>query len=136
MRYFKIGQTEEDAAKIFRALSKSMHPDNGGDGADFATMKSEYDDYKAIRRHSVEITDLINKKVREALQRIPPRVVTEIKYVNVPVEVQVPVVQKATIEKVGNFINDAANGLKIANSLFSTLSNLMPNDSDDVSIND
>lgn len=41
--YFKAPYTEESIKKQYRALSKRLHPDTGGNEYEFNLMKHEYD---------------------------------------------------------------------------------------------
>jgi len=131
MKYFKLTLTESEAQMIFTKLSKALHPDTAGaDGQEFADMKSEYDDYKAIRRRWSSIKELVNATVRRELMNRPPKIEYRTEYV----ERQIPVQKAATIETVGNFIGNVSAGINVANSLLNTLGNLFP--SETASLND
>lgn len=129
MKYFKITLTETEAQMIFTRLSKALHPDTGGNASDFADMKSEYDDYKAIRRRWSDIRELVNATVRRELINRPPRIEYRTEYV----ERQIPIQRAATLENVGNFISNVSNGINVANSLLNTLGTIFPANSDSLS---
>lgn len=43
MKYFEECRTAEDLKKAFHKAAAKLHPDNGGDAAEFKTMKAEYE---------------------------------------------------------------------------------------------
>ena len=43
MKYFNDCKSLEDVKRLFHKLAAQLHPDNGGNAADFANMYSEYE---------------------------------------------------------------------------------------------
>jgi len=54
--YFKNINSIDEAKKLFRELSKNLHPDHGGNEEDFKKMKNEYDNF---------LKTFVNKKFTE-----------------------------------------------------------------------
>lgn len=54
--YFENINSIDEAKKLFRELSKNLHPDHGGSEEDFKKMKNEYDSF---------LKNFVNRKFEE-----------------------------------------------------------------------
>lgn len=68
-KYFK---KDEDLKKQFRELCKKLHPDHGGNEADFKAMMKEYEDIKIHGfRVQAQAEDIILSEItKEALRKV------------------------------------------------------------------
>lgn len=78
MNYFSNKLSLEEARKLFKKLSKELHPDIGGNHEDFINMKNEFDNfinnYQYFNSSDDKYTDdekfEINENLKEVIKKV------------------------------------------------------------------
>jgi DnaJ-class molecular chaperone len=76
MRYFNLEMSSDEAKSKYYELAKVLHPDGAKDDGEnktklelYKTLKAEYDEFSAIKKHWNEIVEFIKSKNTQIQQK-------------------------------------------------------------------